>query len=472
MKICLIDPPLTPTQYFTRFARVANVIPSLGLGYLAAVLKKDGFEVEIIDCRVLNIGNERLLQMIKEGNFEIVGISATTVSFYNVSILAEEIKKFLPKVTLILGGPHITALPEETMENSKFDIGIIGEGEYALLELMRQLRDGCFQPDRIEGLIYREGEKLKMSPQRGYIQNLDTLPFPARELYPPLRLYKPVADSYRRLPYAHIMTSRGCPFQCTFCDRKVFGNKFRARSANSVLTEIDELVSNYGVREIKFFDDTFPLNKERALLICEGIIKRKLNIIWSCLSHTRHVDKELLTAMKRAGCWQVTLGLESGDPKVLASMKKGITLEDSRNAVRRAKKAGLNVKAFFIIGMPEDTMDSIKRTLEFAKSLPIDTATFLTLTLFPGTELFNIAVKEGTLRHKNWQYYSQLNLPDSNITYIPKKMTRSELRQISSVIHKKFYFRPKQIFRQLKQLRSLNDIKRSFNGLTAILFQK
>lgn len=473
MKISLIDPPLTRTQSAGRFKRIANILPSLGLGYLAAVLKRDGFAVRIIDCRLLNIQADKLLQILKEESPQVVGITATTLSFPNVSTLAQKIKRVLPEIYLVLGGPHITAIPKEAMENSAFDVGVIGEGEFTFLKLARQIRDASLNLDTIESLVYREDGHIKINPPGEYISDLDRLPFPARELYPSLRLYKPVVASYRRLPFAHMLTSRGCPFKCTFCDRKVFGNKFRARSPESVLAEIEELVKKFGVQEIKFFDDTFTIDKNRVALICEQIIRRKLKIIWSCLSHVRCVDKQLLQQMKQAGCWQIGLGLESGDPQVLASMKKGMTVEDSRNAVKWAKEAGLNVRAFFVIGMPGDTVDSIKRSLELAKSLPIDIANFYNVTLYPGNELFETAMREGSLLHKDWQHFCQLNIPDSaEIAYIPKGMAEAELRQISSLIHKRFYLRPKYIFQQIRQIKSLSDLKRYLDGFLAIALSR
>ena len=469
MKVCLIDPPLIRSQCAGGFKRIANILPSLGLGYLAAVLKRDRFDVKIIDCRALNIDEDKLLGIIKKENPGLIGVTATTLSFNSASSLVNKIKKILPGAFSVLGGPHITAIPQEAMETSKFDAGIVGEGELPFLKLARQMREGSPDPKSIENLIYREGNEIKINPLGKYIENLDELPFPARELFPSLSFYKPVVASYRKLPFAHMLTSRGCPFRCIFCDRKVFGNRCRARSVENVLAEIEELVYKYGVREIKFFDDTFTVDKKKAFLICEEIIKRKLKIAWSCLSHVRCVDEELLKQMKRAGCWQIGFGLESGDPAVLASMKKGMTVEDSRNAVRWAKKAGLNVRCFFVIGMPADTAESIKRTLQFAKSLPIDIANFYNVTLYPGNELFDIAQKEGTLLHKHWDQFCQINIPDSvDIAYIPKGMTEKELREISSVIHKRFYLRPKYIFQQLMQIRSLSDIRRYFDGFLAI----
>jgi len=471
MKVWLIDPPLTNSEYAGRFKRIANVLPSLGLGYLAAVLKNDGFDVKIVDCRVLNISEDALLQMIKKECPCLAGITATTLSFHSASSLARNIKNILPETLLVLGGPHITAASTETMETSEFDAGIIGEGEAAFLKLARQMRENCLEFESIENLTYRKDGSIKVNPLGKYIENLDELPFPARELFPPINVYKPVAASYKKLPFAHMLTSRGCPFRCIFCDRKVFGNRFRARSVENVLAEIEELVYRHGAREIKFFDDTFTVDKERAFSICEEIIRRKIKVAWSCLSHVRCVDEKLLKQMKRAGCWQIGFGLESGDPNVLASMKKGMTVEDSRNAVIWAKKAGLNVRCFFVIGMPADTADSIKRTLEFAKSLPIDVANFYNVTLYPGNELFETAMKEGTLLHRNWQHYCQLNISDSSdIPYIPRGMKEEELRSISSRIHRDFYLRPNYIFGQIKQIRSPGDIKRYIDGFLAVVF--
>ena len=257
----------------------------------------------------------------------------------------------------------------------------------------------------IKGILYKENGEIKITAPRGYIQDLDALPFPARHLYPPLSEYRPVPASFIKLPLGHIMTSRGCPYQCIFCDRKIFGNSFRARSPKNVVDELEELINVHGAKEIKFFDDTFTLDKKRVLEIFKEMKRRNLKFPWSCLTRVNHVDAELLKEMKTAGCWQISYGLESGDQRMLNIMKKGTTVEQNRNAVIWAKKTGLNVRAFFVLGMPGETPESLKKTVEFAKSLPIDIVTFYSVTLYPGNELYEMAKKEGRdLKRRNLSF--------------------------------------------------------------------
>lgn len=469
VKVDLINPPLTALEQEDALRGIANIIPPLGIGYIAACLLAVGCDVSICDCR-LDFSWERLEAELKKRRPDIVGITITTPSYAKAVELARFIRACLPEVVLVAGGPHVTAIPEEALKETEFDIGVCGEGEEALVEIVEAFRQRRKDYATIKGIVYRLADgTLKLNPARASMSNLDSLPFPARHLYPPLSSYAPVPASYRYLPFAHMLTSRGCPYQCIFCDRKVFGNAFRARSAGNVLAEIEELISRYGVREIKFFDDTFTIDKQRVHEICAGMTRLKPRVAWTCLARVDTVSKELLVAMHRAGCWQIGLGLESGDATVLKNSKKGITLEQGRAAVRWAKEAGLNVRAFFILGFPDDTVTTMQRTIDFAKSLPIDVANFYNLTIYPGTELCSRLTQQGLLRHKDYQHYLQLSLPEGvEVSYLPPQVTAAELRRMLKRAHTEFYLRPGYILSQLLQIRSLEDIKRYLSGFRAI----
>lgn len=470
LKITLVNPPLSAKEQAGSLEDVANILQPLGIGYIAAVLEKEHFDINIIDCRPLNITSDQLIEILKKDRPDIIGFTSTILEIKKCSILSRKIKQVLPTSLLIIGGPHLSSLPLETMKDSSFDIGGIGEGELTMLEICEQVRDNKLNLKSIKGIIYREDEKLHITEPRPFIEDLDSLPFPARHLYPPLSKYKPVPASYIKRPLGHMMTSRGCPYQCTFCDRKVFGNRTRFRSPKNVVDEIEEMINIHGAREIKFFDDTFTLNNQRTIEICDEIIKRGIKVPWSCLTRVNNVTKPLLGKMKKAGCWQVAYGLESGDQRILDKMKKGITLEQSRNAVKWAKEAGINIRAFFILGTPGETSESIRKTVTFAKELPIDVATFYIVTLYPGNELYQIAQREGTILHQDYSQYNPIiDVRHSKLAYVPEGMTEEELRHTISKAYKDFYLRPSYILKQVLTIRRPQDVVRYWRAFKTII---
>ncbi|MDD5650162.1 MAG: radical SAM protein, partial [Candidatus Nanoarchaeia archaeon] len=365
-KVLLITPPIFKEMYGV-FAEAGGKNAPMGLLYLAAILKKNNIDVEILDAEGENLEVKEVIQKIKEIKPNLIGLTAATAAISKTILLATKIKEELKDIKVIIGGPHVTALPKETLENTIFDLGMIGEAEYTFLELVQALRDGK-EYKKIKSLVYRDkNNKVVINPRRELIENLDELPLPAWELLKDFNIYTPQLTAYRKKPVGTIISSRGCPFQCIFCDRNIFGNKFRARSAKNVLEEVDYLIKNYKVKEIKFIDDTFTINKQRVLDICKLLMERKYNLIWSCSIRADTVDKELLTTMKKAGCWFVSLGVESGNEKVLRDIKKNLTKDQIRNACKLAKEAGLKTRGFFIIGHPTDTKETIRETIDFAK---------------------------------------------------------------------------------------------------------
>lgn len=450
--------------------RIINLLPPLGIGYVAAVLETEGFQVEIIDCPPLNLSQNDLSAILTREKPAIIGVTATTVSVKSAITAAQNTKALLPNSLLVIGGPHLTALPEETMRNSCFDVGVVGEGEYSFLELAQKFRSGSRYFSDIRGLICRDNEELIRTGERAFIKDLDSLPFPALHLFPPLSKYHPMPGNVRRIPYVQMITSRGCPYQCTFCDRNVFGERYRMRSSHNVVDEVERLIGEYGVREVKFNDDTFTINQGRVIQICEEMLRRNLKIVWACRTHVRNVSKALLRIMRRAGCWQIGFGIEAGDHKILGEIKKSMTLEEGKAAIEWAKKEGINVKISFMFGLPGETKETILRTIEFAKTLKADIVNFHIFIPFPGTELFKRICQEGTLSHRNYQYYCQLNLPKyMHLPYIPQGMTEEQVRQASIMAHKAFYLRPSYIYSQLIQIRSIFDIYRYWQAFLTII---
>ena len=470
-RVLLINPPMSMEEQAGKSSMevVTNILPSLGIGYIAAVLEENDIAVEVIDCQPLNIDHEELRKELKRKEADVIGITATTLSFPSAVKTAVEAKKECSDSYIVIGGPHITAAPETTMAHGCFDAGVYGEGEVTFLELIQKIGAGE-DLKNVKGLYLRKNGKTYFTGHRPFIQNLDKLPFPARHLFPPLSSYHPTSASCRSEPLATIMSSRGCPNKCTFCDRKIFGNVTRLRSVDNILDEMEEVIYKHGAREIKFFDDTFTLDKNRILDLCKGISERGIDIEWSCLTRVNAVSQELLKEMRRAGCWQILFGLESGDQKMLNRMKKGITLSMSRRAVYWARNAGLNIRACFVIGTPGETLDSINRTIEFAKSLDLDAVNFYAFVPLPGTEIYDNLVKEGTLRHEKYEHYNvMINSPDAEIPYVPSGLTEEELKEQISYAHKSFYFRPRYIIRQILRTRKVGDVKRYIFGFRAVI---
>ncbi len=464
MRILLINPPFED-EYSVGNSKsikyVLNVIPPLGLAYLGAALEKASFSVKIIDGFVEDIN---IPGIISSGP-DIIGLTAATPTFNSALLIARRIREGLPSAIIVLGGSHIAAMPFEAMSAGPFDIGVLGEGEETLVELVSLRASGGSEAiSGVKGIIFREGGELIITPKREAIRDLDNLPFPARRLLPPLSRYRPTPASYRRLPLAAIMTSRGCPGRCSFCDRAVFGNNFRKRSADNVLAEVDEVIGKYGAREIRFFDDLFTLDKERVSAICKGLKKKR--IPWTCLTTVRAVNRDLLKEMKGAGCWQVLYGLESGDEGMLKLLSKGNTLEQNIRAVRWAKEAGLSVRADFIVGTPGETVNSLKRTLDFTLKMPLDYAHFNKFVPYPGTELYRGLARQG----HSFDFSRGASITaHSDFIYLPQTIADKEYyKEFVNLAHRRFYLRLSYILRRLLSIRGWEELSGQIKGLLAI----
>ena len=469
-KVLLISPPLSVEKQAGSLKDIANVLPTMGIGYIAALLEKDGIRVGLLDGIGEPMDADVIMKRIALEDPAIIGITATILTIYTVQRLAEEIKARFPETLLVIGGPQLCSAPDKTMLEGPYDIGVIGEGEVTMLELARAVREENSDFGNIKGLIIKKEGKLLRNAPREYIKDLDSLPFPARHLYPPLKKYRPVPASYIKTPVGLMISSRGCPYQCIFCDRKVFGNKFRAHSPKYVVDEIDQVMRVHGAREIRFMDDTFTLDIKRVDAICDEIFKRKIKVPWTCLTRVDTVNLDILKKMKRAGCWQVIYGIESGDQRMLDVIKKGVTVEDNERAVHLSKKAGLNVRATFVFGLPGETLETIRNTVEFAKRVPFDVVNFFTVILFPGNELYTIAKKEGKILHENYDDYTSLiDVEETRLHYIPEGLEEKEFKNAIVEAYRSYYFRPQYILRQLVSIKRPEDIIRYWTAFRSLV---
>ncbi len=469
LKILLINPPFEADEAVgeSRSVKfVLNITPPLGLAYLASSLEQAGHRAKIVDLtsRYRYPPLDRLLAEFKP---DLIGMTATTPSFPGTCRLAEKIRAISPGVPLLVGGAHVTCSPESAMATGFFDAGIIGEGEETLLEIAERFGGGKFERlEDVKGVIFRRDGRWFRTPRRPFTADLDSLPPPAYHLLPPLSHYHPTPASYRKLPVGILMTSRGCPFRCTFCDRAIFGNRVRFHGPKRVIAEFDSLVNEHGAKEIRFFDDTFTLDRERTLAVCAELERRGGKIPWTCLTAVSAVNPEVLTAMKRAGCWQVLFGLESGDDRMLKILGKGNTVEANRRGVAWARAAGLEVRADFIVGTPGETMESLENTLRFTLENELDYAHFNKFTPFPGTELYSRLTDEGY----RFDFSGHCSILDHGaLLYVPPTLDPDEYRAWLDRAFKRFYLRPGYILRRLKAVRTWTQFKGQARGSLSIL---
>ncbi|MDP8215652.1 MAG: radical SAM protein [Candidatus Euphemobacter frigidus] len=468
MRVMLINPPFDPEESVGESSSVRfvlNITPPLGLAYLGAVLERAGHHVKIVDY-TSRFPYAPLTEIIKDFEPDLIGLTSTTPSFESARRLSEELRKIIPRTPLILGGAHITCAPESAMESGLFEVGVIGEGEETVVELTDHIRGHGFAGlDGVKGIIYRDGGGFRRTPPRPFIEDLDSLPFPAYHLLPSLTHYHPTPASYRRLPVGILMTSRGCPFKCTFCDRSIFGNTTRFQSPERVLAEVEWMIRELGAKEIRFFDDTFTLKRERAAEICAGLRERNLNLPWTCLTAVKAITPDLLKKMKSAGCWQVLYGLESGDDRMLGLLGKGNTVKENRDAVGWAKDAGLEVRGDFIVGTPGETMESLEKTLNFTLESGLDYAHFNKFTPFPGTELYKRLVADGY----SFDFSHGCSILDHGaLLFIPRSLDREEYRRWLDRAFKKFYLRPSHIGKRLLAIRTWTQFRGQVRGAFAI----
>ena len=420
--------------------RLGIATPPLGLGYLAAVLRKSGFKVQIIDDLVEKLSLEGIIKRIKES--QIVGITSTTATFNAALKYAKYIKEKIGSF-IILGGVHVTFHPFDALKHDFVDAVCVGEGEETIVDVARSI-DGGEGLEGIKGIIFREGDRIIMNEPRGFIEDLDSLPFPAHDLLP-LEKYTILGQKLEQFP---MITSRGCPFACRYCSSsQFFGRKFRARSAENVVDEMEWLVNEFGAKQIAFGDDTFTLNRRRVVDICNEIRKRGLDVEWSCSSRVDTISYEILRKMRDAGCTVIYYGVESANTDILNRYyRKRINLDEVRKVVEMTKKAGIEVVCSFIIGAPFETMEDIKTTLKFAIELGPDYAQFSILTPYPGTEIYEEAKREGLILTENYEEYTAGKPILKNFHLTPREISR-----LLKYCYLRFYMRPGFIFREIKK---------------------
>ena len=434
------------------------------LAYLVAVLEEAGIDVHFIDGVADDLSVQAFVDKAKKIGPDIIAMECSTPSILKDLHTAKKLKEEIEDTFIVLMGSHPTYFHREILSENKF-VDAIARGEFDLTirDLALALQEAKQQLQHVDGISYREGEIVKINKDRSLIQDLDSLPFPARHIVK--------SDSYREAVFTGkncttIVSSRGCPHQCIFClwPRTMYGKKFRRRSPVNVVDEIQHVVDEYGVDEIYFDDDCLTLDKNRLLKICEEIVRRNIDVKWMCQARVDNVDLEILEAMKKAGCHYIKYGVESGSQDLLDAMKKGITLDEVRKAFKATKKVGIKTQAFFIFGLPWETPETVEQTIEFAKEIKPDSAQFAVVIPHPGTELYDLCLQKGWLKYESWEDFDcrKALIETDNLSIEDPTKYRSQA-------YRKFYLRPIYLLRTSLKLWNPKEARRIIKSARSVI---
>lgn len=441
--------------------RVANIMPPSGLLMLSSYLEKKNIKNEIMDLYAYPEKKENVLKKINDLKPNFVGITTTTSSFFDGLNIAKLVKENFQGIEIIFGGVHPTAVYEKILKNYKeIDYIVIGEGEETIYELLT-----ADKPENVKGIAFRKNGEVVFTGRRKLIENLDQLPFPAYNKLKnfPKKYTLPIFN-YPKSPSCTFLTSRGCPFSCSYCDRSVFGPSFRAHSSEYLIEHLKFLIKNYNIRHINIYDDNFLLDKKRVFEFCEKKIKEDIKITFNCIGRANHLGSEILKILKKAGCWMINIGVESGDEELLKPHRAKPEIEKIREITREIKKNKIRVKGLFMIGIPGETRETIEKTIEFSINNPFDDLNVTKFTPFPGTPIYE-KIKEYGEFEENWEKMNCLNF-----VFIPKGFTKDELEKYYDLFFKKFYGRPKMLIKYFSMLwKSPESVLRFLTNLPSFL---
>lgn len=451
--------PVSLNQGYGKISRSGGSQVFLGIGYIATNLIAKGFRVAIIDAMALKLSVEEAVLEIAKHKPKYTGFYSMTPTIRLAYETCRRLKEMGDYKTII-GGPHIFGYPDDLIGHPEVDYAFLGEAELALEQFL-----SSGDPAGVKGLIYRDAGGKLVKQGYAHVENIDSLKFPDRALFPPLRTYTPSILKYRKLPVSSIFTSRGCPFKCIFC-QSPSQVKVRYHSTDYVLEEIKYLQREFGVRELKIQDDTFSLHAKRVAEICERMIKNFPGMVWTANVQANAISFDLLKLMKRSGCWEVMLGVESGNQEVLDFSQKGISLEKVKQVVEWCNKLGIVSNCSFIIGHPKETPQTIEDTIRFARALPTHFPTFSLMTPFPGTVLWDRGEEWGKFDKTQFDHY----FPNSTKpAYVPTGLTEELLlaKQVEAL--RTCYMNVPMVMRHLKLVNSVEALKRYLKGALILL---
>ncbi|MCL4557694.1 MAG: B12-binding domain-containing radical SAM protein [Deltaproteobacteria bacterium] len=454
MKVLLINPSINFSK-FGKFKNLLEPMPCIGIAYIAAMLEKHEHEVKIIDDFAFRTGIAGIMAIIADWRPDVVGLSCLTPSATRCEALSAAIRKHNPSIKIVWGNIHASYFARDILASGHADAIVHGEGEYTMSELIGAYGHGT-PPEQVRGISLKVGNEIVRTDDRPLLMDLDELPYPAWHLFP--------VDRYGLLPFADIekpiltmLSSRGCPFNCSFCGITYKKEGYRKRAVSKVVDEFEYLLDRFRVRQIGFVDAIFPLSKQHCRDFCHEMIKRGVNkkVIWTTETRVDIVDDEIAALLKEAGCRRLIFGIESGVEQLLKNVNKNYTLDDVRAGVESAHRAGLETIGLFMLGLPGETEELGIRTIEFAKGLPLDFAKFAILIPYPGTEIYDRLLKGGSWDRRDWDNFSTFNPNPEDLVYFPGQMTAKQLLTIQKKANREFYVRPSMIYRHLFEIRTI-----------------
>ena len=448
MRILLINSSLKQAEighYSKTLEKCRGIYQPLGLGYISASLISDGHIVDVLDWDTEEKPLEKLFQLL-ERNPEVVCFYLMTWTFREGSALLDYIKTFKKDIISIAGGPQVSSFPSETLELSQFDFSIQGEAEYTIKELINAIKFNL-KLDDINGLIWR-GNGIIVNKPRKLEDDLDKLPFPTRWNFP-IEKYNDVFTINHH--FATLIASRGCPYQCIFCDRKNrMGSTWRVRSPQNIIQEMEHINITYGIKEFMFFDDNFIVEKKWVIDFCAKV--EPYDFKWECRARVDKVDRQLLRILHWAGCYRIRYGMESGDDEILKILRKDITVEQIRECAKLTKEARIEIFAYFMMGSPFETPETMQRTIDLAMEIDADFTLFSRTILIPGSEMFNWAVIKNYIDKNYWlNFLKGIETNPAPVLPIP------QADEFIKKANRQFYLRPSYIFNRLRKIKSFNQ---------------
>lgn len=440
MKVLFVNPPQTASKY--KFMGV--IAPPLGIAYMAGVLQENNIDVEILDASAEDMDFKDVEKELLKRKPDLVALTALTPTIGRALETAQVVKETLPDSIVVMGGYHPTFNFIETLEDENVDIVIRGEGEYIMLNLVQALENQSSLHD-VKGIVFEDknSKEIVVNPEAPLIQNLDELPFPALNLLPMKKYRLLDMDTHMTT----MITTRGCPMQCSFCSSAAMhGKKIRERSVENIVDEIEYLKTNYDIGTIAFMDDTFTLKKRKVMAICDEILKRNIEIMWGCTSRVDTLDEKLLKKMKEAGCITIFIGVESADQQQLDNMCKNTTIAKIENAFKIAHKLKIRTIASVALGMLGDTKEIMNKTVKFVHKLKPNYAIYSLATPYPGTRFYKEAFEKNLIKIKDWSKYTLITPILETID-----CSLNDMRKIQAKAFMKFYLRPHYIIRQFLQ---------------------
>ena len=457
-RVLLVQPPVYPRELFSQGVKTsASVTPPLGLAYIASHLRAHGHECRIIDGIAEPIGLDHLAEIACR--YDVVGVTVVTAYALRAIELVAAIKARWPSPPVIVGGPHVSALPESLLARGA-DMAVIGEGEETMRELVECLAAGASRERlrAVRGIGFQEEGIYHYTGPRPPIDPLDTVPLPARDLLPMGRYHSSIARASAQ-PSLPLLASRGCGGACSFCSRHTFGTKPRYFSVGRIVEEFFLLRDKYGARDVAVFDDNFVADEETASSVCHALRSRGFDLTWSVEARVDSVNRSLLSTLRNSGCTYIAYGIESGSQRILDRINKQVTKQQIRETIAVTKEAGLLVRGYFMLGFPTETATEMEETIRFAIELDVDVASFTLVVPLPGTLEYRRAQRSGTFDR---DYYLKGIMPEFHFldwpAYVPEGMTAETLLGIHRSAYKRYYFRPGVIIKKLASVRSVGDV--------------